>query len=116
MVGTIDLNAATAPTNVPVNPVITATFTTDVDATTATTSNVTLTEDYDNVSIPLTIAATGKVVTITPTANLANGALYKLAITNGLKATDGQASHSCQPFLYYSWFIPSFRSGCLLEL
>ncbi len=56
MVGTIDLNSATAPTNVPVNPAITATFSTDVDATTATTDNVTLTEDYDNVSIPLTVS------------------------------------------------------------
>jgi hypothetical protein len=91
VVGTIDLNAATAPTNVPVNPTITATFTTDVDPTTATTSNITLTEDYDAVSIPLTISASGKVVTITPTANLANGALYKLAVTTGLKASDGLA-------------------------
>ncbi len=90
MVGTIDLNAASAPTNVPVNPVITATFTTEVDATTATASNITLTEDFDNVSIPLTISVAGKVVTITPTADLANGALYKLAITAGLKATDGE--------------------------
>jgi hypothetical protein len=91
MVGTIDLNTATAPTNVPVNPTITATFSTDVDAATATTSNVTLTEDYDAVAIPLTVSATGKVVTITPIANLANGALYKLAISAGLKASDGQA-------------------------
>ncbi|MGC1391145.1 MAG: Ig-like domain-containing protein [Bacteroidales bacterium] len=90
MVGAIDLNAASAPTNVPVNPTITATFTTAVDVTTATTSNVTLTEDYDAVSIPLTVTASGKVVTITPTASLANGALYELVITTGLKATDGQ--------------------------
>ena len=90
MVGTIDLNGATAPSNVPVNPTITATFSTDVDVATATTSNVTLTEDYDAVSIPLTVTASGKVVTITPIASLANGALYKLAITAGLKASDGQ--------------------------
>lgn len=90
VVGTIDLNAATAPTNVPVKPAITATFTTEVDAATAIASNITLTEDYDAVVIPLTIAVAGKVVTITPTANLANGALYKLAVTAGLKATNGQ--------------------------
>ncbi len=90
MVGTIDLNAASAPTNVPVMPTITATFSTDVDATTATTSNITLTEDYDAVDIPLTVSASGKVVTIMPTANLANGAVYKLDITTGLKASDGQ--------------------------
>lgn len=90
MAGTIDLNAAIAPTNVPVMPTITATFTTTVDASTAIASNITLTEDYDAVSIPLSIAAAGKVVTIMPTGNLANGALYKLAITAGLKASDGQ--------------------------
>ena len=90
MVGTIDLNAAAAPTNVPVMPTITATFTTEVNATTAIASNITLTEDYDDASIPLTIAAVGKVVTITPTANLANGALYTLAVTAGLKASNGE--------------------------
>jgi hypothetical protein len=91
MIGTIDLNGAIAPTDVPVNPTITATFTTDVDETTATASNITLTEDYDNVSILLTISVAGNVVTITPDDNLANGALYKLAITAGLKATNGEA-------------------------
>lgn len=91
MAGNIDLNAAIAPTNVPVRPTITATFTTAVDITTATTSNITLTEDYDALSIPLTVTASGKVVTITPNADLANGALYKLAITSGLKATSGEA-------------------------
>jgi hypothetical protein len=90
MVGTIDLNAANAPTNVPVMPTITATFTTAVDATTATASNITLTEDYNSVSIPLTISVAAKVVTITPNANLDNGALYNLAISTGLKASDGQ--------------------------
>jgi len=90
MVGTIDLNAATAPTNVPVNPVITATFTTEVDPATATADNITLTEDYDLVVIPSTITVSGKIVTVTPNANLANGAVYKLAVTAGLKAVNGQ--------------------------
>jgi hypothetical protein len=90
MAGTIDLNGATAATNVPVKPTIVATFTTDVDVATATASNVTLTEEYDALSIPLTITASGKEVTITPVNNLANGAVYKLSITTGLKATNGQ--------------------------
>lgn len=108
MVGTIDLNGATAPTNVPVNPAITATFTTDVDATTATTSNITLTEDYDNVSIPLTITTAGKVVTITPTSNLANGALYKLDITAGLKATNGESLTALnRSFTTIGTFLPA---------
>src|SRR5450759_3227987 len=108
MVGTIDLNAATAPTNVPVKPAITATFTTDVDMASATASNITLTEDYDAVSIPLTISASGKVVTITPTTNLANGALYKLAITTGLKASDGQTLTAInRSFTTLGSFLPS---------
>ena len=90
VIGTIDLNAAIAPTNVPVMPTITATFSTPVDVATATTSNITLTEDYDAVSIPLIITASGDVVTIMPTVNLANGALYKLDITAGLKASNGE--------------------------
>jgi hypothetical protein len=108
MAGNIDLNGATAPTNVPVNPVITATFTTDVDATTATTSNITLTEDYDNVSIPLTITTAGKVVTITPTSNLANGALYKLDITASLKATNGESLTAInRSFTTIGTFLPA---------
>ena len=108
MAGTIDLNAASAPTNVPVMPTITATFTTPVDATTATTSNITLTEDFDAVVIPLTISAVGKVVTIMPTANLANGALYKLAITAGLKASDGEAVTAInRSFTTLGSFLPS---------
>lgn len=87
--GSIDLNGATSPTNVPTNPTITATFSTEVDQTTATNTNITLTEDYDTKVIPLTITVSGKVVTIAPTSALASGALYKLAITSGLKATNG---------------------------
>jgi hypothetical protein len=90
MAGSIDLNAAAAPTDVPTNPVITATFTTEVDPATATTGNISLTQDYDDVVMPLTISVSGNVVTITPTPFLANGALYVLDITSGLKATNGE--------------------------
>ncbi len=108
MIGTIDLNGAVPPSNVPVNPVIVATFTTNVDATTATTSNITLTEDYDAVSIPITISTSGAVVTITPTNDLANGALYKLAISSGLKATSGQALTSInRSFTTTGSFLPA---------
>ena len=91
MAGSIDLNGATSPTDVPVNPTITATFTTDVDATTATNDNITLVQDYDNTNIPLTISATGKTITITPSSALSNGALYKLSFGVGLMAKNGLA-------------------------
>ncbi len=87
----IDLNGLNAATGVSVNPTIVATFATNVDATTATASTITLTEDYDDLPIPLTIAVSGKTITLTITDPLANGALYQLTFTAGLKAINGLA-------------------------
>jgi hypothetical protein len=93
---------------VPVNPTITATFSTDVDAATATADNITLTENYDALSIPLTIAVAGKVVTITPNASLANGAVYKLEVTAGLKASDGETLNAIdRSFTTLGSFLPA---------
>jgi hypothetical protein len=89
VIGTIDLNGATAPSNVPVSPSIVATFSTDVDATTAISTNILLQQDYDKTDIPVTIQVSGKVVTITPTSALGNGSLYKLTFL-ALKATNGE--------------------------
>src|SRR5665647_2669009 len=47
MAGAIDLNGATSPSNVPVNPTIVATFNVEVDPLTATTANITMVQDYD---------------------------------------------------------------------
>ncbi len=91
MAGTIDLNGATAPTDVPVDPTITATFSTDVDPTTATTANITLTQDYDDADIALNIVASGKTITITPAADLGTGTLYELNFGAGLLSKDGLA-------------------------
>ncbi len=85
----IDLNGSTPPSNVPVNAVITVTFSTNVDASTASASNVTLTRDFDQADVPLTLASSGKALTITPTAKLNSGALYILSLGAGLKSTDG---------------------------
>lgn len=90
MAGTIDLNGATAPDNVPVNPTIVATFSTDVDASTATESNITLLQDYNDSIIDLTITALGNSITIVPAEELSNGALYQLSFGAGLKASNGK--------------------------
>lgn len=87
--GTIDLNGASAPTNVPANSPITATFNTDIDQATATNANITLVQDYDQANIPLTITTAGKTLTITPTNALGSGTLYKLSIGAGVKSTGG---------------------------
>ncbi len=86
--GTIDLNGATTANTVPVKPVIVATFNTDVDATTAIPANVTLVQDYDNAAIAVTVTASGSSITITPTADLGSGTLYKLTLTAGLKSAN----------------------------
>jgi len=86
--GTIDLNGATSPSNVPVLPTITATFNVPVDPLTVTAANITMIQDYDDASIALDLALDDKVITITPTASLGTGTLYQLDFT-GLKSTDG---------------------------
>jgi hypothetical protein len=56
----------------------------------------------------VTIAVTGKVVTITPNANLANGAIYKLVVSAGLKATNGEALNSInRSFTTLGSFLPA---------
>ena len=91
MAGTIDLNGATSPSNVPVNPTIVATFNVDVDPATATASTITMVQDYDDAPVALTINASGNTITITPTANLGTGALYQLSFGAGLKSVDALA-------------------------
>lgn len=88
--GDIDLNGATAPNNVVAEPTITATFSTDVDATSATTANITLMRDYDDATIGINISVSGATITITPTERLASGALHKLTLGAGLTATNGE--------------------------
>jgi len=87
--GTIDLNGATSPTNVPVRPTIVATFNVSVDPATATAANITMVQDYDDAAITLNIAVNDKVITINPTADLGPGTLYQLSFGAGLMSTDG---------------------------
>ncbi len=89
--GTIDLNGATSPTTVPVNPVIIAGFSTDVKASTVTATSVTMTRDYDGYVVPLGLSVNGTTITITPTVGLGNGSLYKLSFKSSITSTDGTA-------------------------
>jgi len=78
--GGVDLNTATAPSGVPFNATITATFSSDVNATTATSANIQLLDYAANV-IPTTISASGPTVTIMPTVKLGSGTIYTLSIS-----------------------------------
>ncbi len=84
---TVDLNMATAPTNVPPDGVITLKFSKAVDAATANASSVTLTQGTTNVD--KTVTVDGDKVIITPTSDLARGTLHTLSISGGIKASDG---------------------------
>ncbi|MDP2723398.1 MAG: LamG-like jellyroll fold domain-containing protein [Bacteroidales bacterium] len=109
MAGTVNLNEATAPTNVPSATTITATFNTNIDAATATNTNITLVRDYDKASIALTFAVTTNTIVITPKEDLGNGALYKLSFTTGLKSTDGLAMTAVleRAFTTVGTFVPA---------
>jgi hypothetical protein len=91
MAGSIDLNGATSPNNVPVSPTIVATFNVEVDPATATTTNITMVQGYDDAAIDLTVTALGKTITIVPQASLGTGALYQLSFGAGLKSVDALA-------------------------
>lgn len=83
-----DLNGAVSAEDVSLNPAITATFNKEVDASTANTSNITLTDANGN-EVPLDVSASGSTVTINPTAELSRGTLHTLSIGGGLTAMDG---------------------------
>jgi hypothetical protein len=87
--GDTDLNGATSATDIPTDAVITAEFSTDVDETTANATNVTLTRDYDDAVLPVTVTTAGNTVTITPDETMGTGSLYILNIS-GLKSTGGK--------------------------
>jgi hypothetical protein len=89
--GSVDLNAATAPTGVPVNTSITVTFSTDVDAATATATNIILTRDYDDAVITMDIQVSGNTITLLPDEYLGTGTLYVLELGEGLLSTEGEA-------------------------
>jgi hypothetical protein len=106
--GDIDLNGATAATTVPVEPVIVATFSTDVDATTATAANIKLTRDFDSYDVPLTVTVAGKTITLTPEEELYGGALYELSVSVALLSTDGLPIPALsRTFTTIGTFVPS---------
>jgi hypothetical protein len=105
--GNIDLNGATSANNVPVNPTIIATFSSTVNASSVTSSNVTLLREWDQKSIPLTVTPSGSTVTIVPTEELGNGALFTLTFP-AVSSTDGQlASGFVRTFSTIGTFVPT---------
>ncbi len=108
LAGTLDLNGAVSPNNVPVDPTITVVFTTRINPTTATAANVRIIQDYDDTSIPLTLSVDGNTLSITPNADLSGGALYKLEISAGLMSVEDQPLTALsRTFTTVGTFLPS---------
>ncbi|WP_161622679.1 Ig-like domain-containing protein [Cesiribacter andamanensis] len=84
-----DLNAASAAEDVPLDAVMTVTFSSDVNASTATASNVSLTSASG--TVPVTVSASGNTMTITPQQELERGTQYTLNLGNGISGANGGA-------------------------
>jgi hypothetical protein len=84
--GDTDLNGANSATGVPANATITATFSQNLDPTSA----VTLQRDYDDANLNVTVTASGNTLTIDPAEDLGGGTLYLLQL-NGIKSQKGEA-------------------------
>ncbi len=84
---TVDLNAAEAPTGVPVDPTITIVFNKNVDPATASSTTISLMAGDDEVSLDVTTSGTE--VIITPSDELERGTEHTLSLSAGLAAQDG---------------------------
>jgi hypothetical protein len=93
----VDLNAAAAATDVPLDAVITITFAKEVDAATVDNTSITLTESGS--AVDASVSASGSNVTVSPNAVLDRGTVYTLTITSAVAAADGgQFSETTRQF------------------
>lgn len=88
VVSTIPANAATA---VPVNQIVSASFSVPMDPATINSTNFALTAGGTPVAGLVAYAAVGNSLTFTPTANLAASTLYTATISTGAKNLAGTA-------------------------
>ncbi|MBO6523674.1 MAG: Ig-like domain-containing protein [Balneolaceae bacterium] len=107
-VGGADLNGATSPSDVAADASITITFNSDIKPETATSSNITLVQDYDQANIELTIEVDGPMLTVTPATTLGSGTLYSFSISMGLLNMDDQPlTSTTRTFTTAGTFSPS---------
>jgi len=107
MSGTIDMNGATSPTNIPVNPTIVATFTLGV-APASVINAIKLVRNYDTANIDLTVTVSGSSITIVPLTGLGNGSMYTLSFSSAITSTDGQGLAAFKrTFTTIGGFIPN---------
>lgn len=83
----IDLNGATSAQNVPVDLSVVITFDRDVDASTASSTTITLSDGTN--TIPVTVTVNGAVVTLTISDDLIRGTDYTVTLAGTIAASDG---------------------------
>lgn len=89
LVDAADMNGATAPVDVALNPTIYATFSSDVDAASATTSTIKLVNNADGTGIAISVTVASKTITVVPEDGLGTGTQYNLQFLAGVKGTNG---------------------------
>ena len=94
----ISTNPANLATDVPLNQIITATFSEAMDSATITTATFTMTSVSGSVAGTVTYAAVGDMATFTPVANLAASMLYTATITTGV--TDLAGNHLVTKYVW----------------
>ncbi len=84
---TKDLNAATAPTDVPIDAEVKITFNKDVDEATVAAANITISSANGDVNLNINVS--GAEVTLSSENELDRGTEYTLSLAAGLQASDG---------------------------
>lgn len=87
----IDLAGITAAADVPEEAVIEAVFSSEVDASTATSSNIIITETDGGAAASYTVSVSGTKVTITPSDKWAGGTQYTIQLSSGIAGSNGVA-------------------------
>jgi hypothetical protein len=98
----VELNTSGETILASVNPIIVATFNSDVDPGTVETSAISLIQEFDGSLIDITITTLGAVITINLNQELLPGTLYKLEFTDDLGSIDGIAFNT----VTYSFSTP----------
>lgn len=105
--GSVDLNGGATATGVdPTQPIV-ATFSTAIDASTATAANITMTNTTEATqTVTLNIAVSGSTITLT-TSDFGPGTQYQLTFGSGLKASNAQAiTSTARTFITAGAFAP----------
>ena len=87
--GGLDLAGASAATNVPEDAMILATFSSDVDATTANTTSIMISRTDDMSQADYSVSVSGAVVTVTPTKGWDGGTQFTIDLAETLSGSNG---------------------------